>query len=274
MARLGVTYEDVAKAAENILRQGMNPTMSGIRNALGETGSLSTISKHLNSWRSNRLTPAYKSDAQNSVASDEVNQAVSSILEKLNFQAQQQVETIRQESEVKIAEYLSQKQLAEKERDESAQHVEKLNRENNYLKTDLSLLQKKCNEAQHEKEMVLTRASAAENALEKMEQATAQHVTDLKNAYANNLQQLRQKYEKDLDDYKGLVEKQRVDFMVKLNELGTGKEKAEKSLLKVETELKHQQELNKSLLEKNKGLEVDLLVNRQQLADLSKASRK
>ena len=50
MARAGVTYHDVAQAAHQLTEQGKNPTIEAVRSLLN-TGSNTTLSKHLNQWR-------------------------------------------------------------------------------------------------------------------------------------------------------------------------------------------------------------------------------
>ncbi len=50
MARIGVTYSDIAKAAETIKSHGQEPTVDRVRECLG-TGSKSTIAPHLKQWR-------------------------------------------------------------------------------------------------------------------------------------------------------------------------------------------------------------------------------
>jgi chromosome segregation ATPase len=50
MARPGISYEDVRKAAANLLEQGLNPSIQRIREHLG-TGSNSTIAEHLKQWQ-------------------------------------------------------------------------------------------------------------------------------------------------------------------------------------------------------------------------------
>ncbi len=52
MARIGVTYLDIANAAEAIKKQGQIPTVDRVREQLG-TGSKSTIAPHLKQWKSN-----------------------------------------------------------------------------------------------------------------------------------------------------------------------------------------------------------------------------
>ena len=50
MARLGVTYQDIANAADQLVGRGKQPTIELIRNLLG-TGSTTTIANHLRKWR-------------------------------------------------------------------------------------------------------------------------------------------------------------------------------------------------------------------------------
>lgn len=54
MARSGVTYTDIAKAAEKVKLQGHEPTVDRVREILG-TGSKSTIAPLLKKWKNNIL---------------------------------------------------------------------------------------------------------------------------------------------------------------------------------------------------------------------------
>ena len=49
MARPGITYLDVARAAVQLKEQGLNPTVAEVRQIL-KTGSNSTINRHLRDW--------------------------------------------------------------------------------------------------------------------------------------------------------------------------------------------------------------------------------
>ncbi len=50
MARPGVTYLDIAKAATHLVEQGHYPSIEAVRHVLG-TGSNGTISRYLKAWR-------------------------------------------------------------------------------------------------------------------------------------------------------------------------------------------------------------------------------
>ena len=51
MARAGITYDQVAHRADAMAAEGRDPTIQGLREALGGTGSPNTIHKHLTAWR-------------------------------------------------------------------------------------------------------------------------------------------------------------------------------------------------------------------------------
>ncbi len=54
MARSGVTYFDVNKAAHELVGKGKTPTIDGIRSILG-TGSISTIAPLLREWKEKQV---------------------------------------------------------------------------------------------------------------------------------------------------------------------------------------------------------------------------
>ena len=51
MARAGILYSDVARAAAKLVEDGKNPTVDSVRDALGSTGSKSTIAPLLKRWK-------------------------------------------------------------------------------------------------------------------------------------------------------------------------------------------------------------------------------
>lgn len=51
MARAGILYSQVAKAAAALAAAGANPTVDTVRAALGNTGSRSTIAPMLKQWK-------------------------------------------------------------------------------------------------------------------------------------------------------------------------------------------------------------------------------
>ena len=50
MARKGITYDEVALAADRLVSEGVNPTIARVREELG-TGSPNTVHRHLSNWK-------------------------------------------------------------------------------------------------------------------------------------------------------------------------------------------------------------------------------
>jgi chromosome segregation ATPase len=91
MARAGVTYHDVVKAAEAIKTQGQEPTVDRVREHLG-TGSKSTIAPLLKRWRSDNGAVADIGGLPNDLVA-----ALKSLHERLQQEADHRIEQARQE---------------------------------------------------------------------------------------------------------------------------------------------------------------------------------
>ena len=51
MARVGISYDQVAAAADALVGAGQKPSIRNVREALGNTGSPNTVHRHLTEWR-------------------------------------------------------------------------------------------------------------------------------------------------------------------------------------------------------------------------------
>ncbi|WP_426177335.1 DNA-binding protein [Massilia sp. TWR1-2-2] len=156
MARAGVVYSQVAKAAAKLAVEGKNPTVDNVREALGGTGSKSTIAPMLKRW---------KSAHQKTIAEAELGlpaelvRAVKDIYEKLQADLAHQLglarESHRQEQEA-MAERLK---LAAADMGALTETKDRLAQKLARLKASFERLQKD----QHAGEMSLT-AARADNA--------------------------------------------------------------------------------------------------------------
>lgn len=54
MGRPGITYNDVVVAVETLMATNPKPTFFDVRNQLGDTGSFTTIKRHLREWEDSR----------------------------------------------------------------------------------------------------------------------------------------------------------------------------------------------------------------------------
>jgi len=93
MARTGVTYHDVAKAAEVIISRRQEPTVDRVREQLG-TGSKSTIAPLLKRWRSDNGEAADVSGLPNDLV-----EVVKSLHERVQQMADHRIEQARKEFE-------------------------------------------------------------------------------------------------------------------------------------------------------------------------------
>ena len=93
MARAGVTFHDVAKAAEAIKTQGQEPTVDRVREHMG-TGSKSTIAPLLKRWRSDNGEAADIGGLPNDLV-----EVVKSLHERVQQMADHRIEETRQEFE-------------------------------------------------------------------------------------------------------------------------------------------------------------------------------
>ena len=270
MARLGISYVEVAEAANTIVQQHQNPTIEKVRIALGNTGSLATISKYLNQWRAQHFENQANALATPVIPANEVNHVIANAWEQLNTQAQQQVEKIKQESDEKVAVALQEKAAAEQQRDETLNSLEKANKKVNHLETDLILLKKELTEMRHIQARAEERAAEHEKMLNVLQSESKTYVQALEKIHAESQQGLKQQLtalqqhsEKERSDWKGMVENQRTAFMVELDQLKTAKENVEKLNAKLTVELEQQSQRYKELIERSRGLEADLTITRE-----------
>ncbi len=91
MARIGVTYQDIENAANQLVGQGKQPTIELIRHFLG-TGSSTTIANHLRQWRAEQDGSFSLSKAEN--LPKEMISLMKGLWDKLCGDAQQKITTI------------------------------------------------------------------------------------------------------------------------------------------------------------------------------------
>jgi chromosome segregation ATPase len=101
MARPGVSYKDVAMAAEQLAAQGRNPTIESVRALLG-TGSTATVGPYLRAWRN-------KQDASRQLAlkeklPEELIAVIKGLWERVFIEAEAKFETERLETRQSLIE--------------------------------------------------------------------------------------------------------------------------------------------------------------------------
>jgi chromosome segregation ATPase len=100
MAKIGITYEQVASAANQLSSQNKRPTLEAIRRILG-TGSNSTLVKHLAVWRTNE--EGTTQIAQKEQIPEPLVIALKSVWHQVTEQAQHQIQQIEQQTQQTIS---------------------------------------------------------------------------------------------------------------------------------------------------------------------------
>ena len=91
MARAGILYSHVAQAATKLAAEGKNPTVDNVREALGSTGSKSTIAPFLRRWKSEHEDVVLAQDAG---VPRELLQVIKGLYESLQQDAGKRVQEI------------------------------------------------------------------------------------------------------------------------------------------------------------------------------------
>jgi colicin import membrane protein len=128
MARIGITFEQVAAAADAIIGEGSQPTIDAVRKRIG-TGSPNTVHKHLTAWRAAR--------PQATVAAPELpaslTAAIAAEIERAAASARAEVESKLVQSQSEAAELADAGESLETERDELLEQVAELTTERDTL---------------------------------------------------------------------------------------------------------------------------------------------
>ena len=120
MGNLGITYEQVREAADQIHKSGDLPTIEKVRIELGNTGSNSTLSRHLRQWKQERTQIPPLPD-------NDLSPSLKTTLETL-------VNQTRSEAR---AELLEDRDVLQQELEQACQHIERLTKDKNKLNLQL-----------------------------------------------------------------------------------------------------------------------------------------
>lgn len=175
MARPGVTYIDISKAAKALKSQGVEPTVDRIRNHLG-TGSKSTISPLLKQWKTSEND---RSDTHG--LPEDLIDALKNLHESMQSKADAKIEAIAIESHKKIEE-ISDKLAEEKKERLSAEKT--LSDEQKFLalaKKEIHELEKRSHDAEHQ----LSKAASENGSLTNKLHVLSDTNTDLKEENRN-----------------------------------------------------------------------------------------
>ena len=88
MGRAGILFSHVAKAAAKLVADGKNPTVDNVREALGGTGSKSTIAPMLKRWKAEHTEDIVEAELG---VPTELLHAIKGVYDKLQGDVQQQL---------------------------------------------------------------------------------------------------------------------------------------------------------------------------------------
>lgn len=124
MARIGITFDQVAAAADALVGEGQQPTISAVRERLG-SGSPNTIHRHLTEWRQARPVAA----AGVATLSATLTAAIASDIERAAAQARAEIESQLVEVQAEAAHLSTVGEAVEAERDGLIEQVAALTTE-------------------------------------------------------------------------------------------------------------------------------------------------
>ena len=124
MARIGITFDQVAAAADALVGDGQQPTISAVRERLG-SGSPNTIHRHLTEWRQARPVAA----AGVATLSPTLTAAIASDIERAAAQARAEIESQLVEVQAEAAHLSTVGEAVEAERDGLIEQVAALTTE-------------------------------------------------------------------------------------------------------------------------------------------------
>lgn len=196
MARPGIMYVQVADAAARLAAAGKNPTIDGIREALGGTGSKSTIAPLLKRWKTAHQETAAQAELGLPV---ELVQALKGVYEKVQAEAAQQREQATQAHQAELADLQETLRLAH---GEHAALREAYQEQDRALKVAMAHIQD-LQAARHRQEVALASLSSEKLGLE-------QRLSDRADEVATLTQQSTQA-RKQFEHYQESVARQRAE---------------------------------------------------------------
>ncbi len=109
MARIGISYDEVKQAIDEMLSEGQNPTIAGLRERLG-TGSFTTISEHLKRWRNDRHEKPVM--ATGAPTPDTLSGMMQTLWQQAREEANKELESYKEKIDEEIKKALEEKQKA------------------------------------------------------------------------------------------------------------------------------------------------------------------
>lgn len=245
MGRPGITYYDVANAAQQIAAQGNSPTIEAIRIVL-KSGSSSTIAQHLRTWKAKQTSTQQL--AVKEKLPEEFVAVMKGLWEKLVAQADEQVSAIQQASEQSTTLL--------------RQDLDKLQQEHQRAQQQYQLLEAEKTASQQENQALLQQLTQNQTENAKLQTQANGLVLQLqeKQARVDELHQQNRQIQANLEHYRQAALEQRL----------LDQQRAEQQQGQLEQTIAQLQQALKSLQQQNNGLQQQLEHHRSQKEALDK----
>lgn len=244
MPRFGVSFEEVALAAENILSKGENPTIEKVRLALGSRGSNSTISKYMSEWRSQSL-PNKLAESSSSLPNtpDPVNRAVSAVWEQLQLEKKTEIEQIKEETQDKIKSLTVTNEDLQKNLEEIVNKCDELGTINSELKEELTQFKNRYHEESKQHTITQNKLEESYNSKKEIEKVFEKNLAATKSHFEEAIAAIQENYKSqiselnsEIDKLKEQAENYRHQAIVTIDDLKTKNAEKESKITMLEQE--------------------------------------
>lgn len=192
MSRIGITFDEVASAAEFILSQGASPTIDKVRAYLGGTGSNSTISKYLNDWRNHYFHSAHSaaSLSQKIATPAPLNSAMERLWQEMNAQADAKLNAMKEKMAVNAKEAEQKFQLVCDERDTLNEQYAALLGQHREMAANHEIVTLDIKTLREERQLLQIHHKNLEERYADLHRMTSQHLRELSDAHKSEITRL------------------------------------------------------------------------------------
>ncbi|MGO2131782.1 MAG: DNA-binding protein [Halomonas sp.] len=253
MARIGITYEDVQRAIDTLLKRQEAPSVQKVREVLG-TGSFTTISEHLREWRSRKEQRKDQPPSRSMPAPlqalaenlwEQAQQAANEGLAHYRLLADQQIAEAREQ----VAESGRRAEDAEQRESALSTHLTRLDErltENSAelarSQADLDAAHKANKQQQAQMERLEHQASVAQKKLEERETHFQQRYRDLEADWKAQLNQEEKRHEAAEGRLMSLLDEARLEYRQAEKAQQAQRSRLEQQLDRTQDELKAQRQ--------------------------------
>lgn len=263
MARLGVTYQDIANAANQLLGQGKQPTIELIRGILG-TGSSTTIANHLRQWRAEQDGSLNLSRTEN--LPKEMITMMKGLWESLSHQAQEQVRDKENRYQQELTDLQQELQKYKTNNQRWQQLFNQWTKEKEQLTAENSLFEQAIDELQKEKEAISAKLESQANQLQE-KQNRVEELNRLHSVAQNNLEHYREsaREQRLLDENRHSQQMQQAEMAIKKLQqeiilVNQEKVNHQHHIIQLNHENKLQKKAHETMIEKYEKLEADFVI--------------